>query len=331
MRSVCKSFRWMWRCPFSACKIPEAGISRAVTLMSFERFKPTLRAAREVGMRSVERVWEFGFGTLGKLEEPGFEALLAGKGERVLVIAPHPDDEVIGCAGVIAQHVRAGDHVTVAFVTDGRRSRAMGLAPEAMAERRHLEATAAMRVLEIMDWEWLGLCEGEWDAELGESRLRPLFVRAHPEIIYAPSRVDFHPEHLRVSQIVAQSVEPNVCVRVYPVQVPLTPILANCIAPVGAFTETIQRALSSYASQRVSTASALRLRHYAARRYGIPDLAEEFWQMSGATYTRLHTQPLQSSPGEYYGLRYMPFTDPVAYIQGRAARRELATYARETR
>lgn len=39
--------------------------------------------------------------------------------DRVLVVAPHPDDEVLGCAGVIQQAVRAGAEVHVALVTNG--------------------------------------------------------------------------------------------------------------------------------------------------------------------------------------------------------------------
>ena len=37
----------------------------------------------------------------------------------VLVIAPHPDDEILGCGGTIAKHAAAGDAVYVAIVTKG--------------------------------------------------------------------------------------------------------------------------------------------------------------------------------------------------------------------
>src|SRR5438034_31306 len=39
---------------------------------------------------------------------------------RGLVLAPHPDDEVLGCGGTIARKVRQGTHVSIAFLTDGR-------------------------------------------------------------------------------------------------------------------------------------------------------------------------------------------------------------------
>ena len=40
--------------------------------------------------------------------------------ERIVVLAPHMDDEVIGCGGTLARHIACGSHVTVVFLTDGR-------------------------------------------------------------------------------------------------------------------------------------------------------------------------------------------------------------------
>lgn len=43
--------------------------------------------------------------------------------DRVLIVAAHPDDEVIGCGGAIAWHVARGDDVRVMIMADGVTSR----------------------------------------------------------------------------------------------------------------------------------------------------------------------------------------------------------------
>src|SRR5215203_6825970 len=59
--------------------------------------------------------------------------------DKVLVLAPHPDDETLGCGGIIPLHLQAGDDVRIAIVTDGRRSHAGGLDADAMAALRARE------------------------------------------------------------------------------------------------------------------------------------------------------------------------------------------------
>jgi len=65
----------------------------------------------------------------------------------VLCVAAHPDDEVLGCGGTLAQHVDEGDNVHVLFMADGVSSRP-GASDEDI-DRRVKEAIAACKVLGI--------------------------------------------------------------------------------------------------------------------------------------------------------------------------------------
>jgi LmbE family N-acetylglucosaminyl deacetylase len=67
----------------------------------------------------------------------------------ILVVAPHPDDESLGCGGLIAAKAGAGHDVQVAFLTDGAASHPLHplVGPEALARRRRAEAADAISVL----------------------------------------------------------------------------------------------------------------------------------------------------------------------------------------
>ncbi len=278
---------------------------------------------------SVEALWRSGFALAGRLLRPRVEEWSSPGGQRVLVLAPHPDDEVIGCAGTIARHVRAGDEVGIAIVTDGRRSRALGLGPEEMARRRRQEAELGSQALGAR-LEWLGLPEEAWQPEQLQAALHSLFQEWQPHLVYAPSRIDFHPEHQRVAQALAAVLDGYSdshlrAIRVYPVQVPLTPILTNLVTSIADVIPQVSAALGAYVTQQDNMGRALRQRRYAAHLYGLWGGAEELWQMSPEQYARLHHSPEPASTSTFRGLRGNAWSDPLAYITGGSARRAART------
>ena len=66
----------------------------------------------------------------------------------LLVIAPHPDDETLGCGGLIIRERLAGRLVRIVFLTDGSQSHRdhPSLTPTALAKLRKAEAVAAAYV-----------------------------------------------------------------------------------------------------------------------------------------------------------------------------------------
>ncbi|MEE8524823.1 MAG: PIG-L family deacetylase [Thermoanaerobaculia bacterium] len=288
---------------------------------------------RDVSQHSFFLLWSAAFGMTGRVLRPRARIDEPTGGHRVMVIAPHPDDEVAGCGGTICEHRRAGDRVTVACVTDGRRSTAFGLGPDEMAARRRQEAGEAAAVLDV-DLEWLGLPEGEWRPEELVERLRALLAEIRPDIVYAPSRIDFHFEHERVARALASALvggEPPWTVRVYAIQVPLTPVLTNVIVPVQGM-RTVEKALSCYRTQMGSLQCTLRPKRYAARLYDTEGPVEEFWELAPEEYRQLHLQPRKRPLVKTFrGLRYDAASDPLAYLRGLKERWSLARKARKAR
>lgn len=74
----------------------------------------------------------------------------AAPARSLLVLAPHPDDETIGCAATIAQRVAAGQRVDIVVVSDGGDShRSERISPSELAELRREESVAAAGVLGV--------------------------------------------------------------------------------------------------------------------------------------------------------------------------------------
>ena len=292
-----------------------------------------LRPVKRAISRGIARCWEPGFATLGPFVRSDAARWSSPGTRRVVVLAPHADDEAIGCAGSILKHVDCGDRVSIVIATDGRQSRAI-TDPTKMAERRHTEAAAAGRLLGVVSVEWLGLREGEWELCELQSRLKTLLDDLEPDVIYAPSRIDFHPEHYRVAHALARALDSHVGarprtidVRIYAVQVPLTPALANLVVDVSDVAERCHAVLRSYSSQASSIECCYRKRRYGARLYRLRGEVEEFWELPAARYASLHLDAPERWPGAFRGLRYYAWSDPFAYLIGQRERRRLRSAA----
>ena len=66
-----------------------------------------------------------------------------------IVLAPHPDDETLGCGGLIASKRAIGVDVTVAFLTDGAGSHHHPDGRDELAARRRVEARTACSILGV--------------------------------------------------------------------------------------------------------------------------------------------------------------------------------------
>jgi LmbE family N-acetylglucosaminyl deacetylase len=276
---------------------------------------------RQATSRAIHLAWTSGFAIAGLLPRTRRVSVLAPTGgSSIAVVAPHPDDETIGCGRAMMQHLAAGDSVTVLVVTDGGRSRG------ASSQQRAGEARDAAAVLGGT-WHFGGFPEGSWDAGGAAAWLQGHLTALSPRFLYAPSCIDYHPEHLRTALVVAGVLArlpvPPPQVRVYEIGVPLTPMLVNVIAASSPASAKVH-ALSCYASQRGTIAAASRLHRYDGVLFRVRGDVEVFWEMDADAYVRvIRAGDWSNSTTPFYGVRGRPFTDPLPYTIGRRERRRL--------
>ncbi|QNE32140.1 PIG-L family deacetylase [Sphingomonas sp. NBWT7] len=131
--------------------------------------------------------------------------LALGGIRSALIVAPHPDDEIIGGAGLIAALRLRGATVRVVIVSDGGASHPGSTAwPRArlVAERRRESRRALLRLAVPADAvTFVGLPDGALAAQ-GEAcrrTLRRLVAQTEPTLIVAPAASDAHPDHRAVA------------------------------------------------------------------------------------------------------------------------------------
>jgi LmbE family N-acetylglucosaminyl deacetylase len=294
-------------------------------------FRSSLRPFKHAAAGALEQSWRLGFGAVARVSRGQPSLWTPAGGKRVLVVAPHPDDEAIGCVGTVLLHVARGDQVCIAIATDGRRSRSVTDDPAVMATLRRREAETAARLMRAHRFEWIGLPEGEWNTLQLQTLLRGLIEELDPDLIYAPSRIDFHPEHLHVAHALALALQnaksPGIeraRVRVYQIQVPLSATVVNLVADVSAVHSQCEAVLNAYSSQAGTIQCTYRQRRYSASWHGIDGYAEEFWELPVQQYVSAHIEPPRHWPDAFRGLRPFPLTDPLAYLMGHSERRRLA-------
>ncbi len=129
--------------------------------------------------------------------------------KKILVIAAHPDDEVLGCGATMAKHVADGDEVHVLIVAEGLRSR--GEASEAELKRLKDTAHKANHLLGVKTVNFLELPDNRLDSidrlDLIQ-KLEPFVGAQNPDLIYTHHECDLNVDHRRVHEAVFTACRP---------------------------------------------------------------------------------------------------------------------------
>jgi LmbE family N-acetylglucosaminyl deacetylase/glycosyltransferase involved in cell wall biosynthesis len=131
----------------------------------------------------------------GALQPPGWTERV--RAESVLVLAPHYDDEVLGCGGLLAQLTRAGAVARVLFLTDGGGGAEAVAGREAYHRRRREESTRVCEILGIAGCDHLGLPDGALDHHLNEAvnGIRRALLSQRPDLLLVPSPLEASRDH----------------------------------------------------------------------------------------------------------------------------------------
>lgn len=196
----------------------------------------------------------------GTLQPPGWTERV--RAESALVLAPHSDDEILGCGGLLAQLTASGAAVRVLFLTDGGGGGEEVEDRDAYRRRRREESGRVREILGLAGCDHLGLPDGGLDQHLEDAvaGIRRAMLTQRPDLLLAPSPLEVSRDHRAAFAALHRllgslrdgpnpsDVEPLRGLRVllYEVNHPGYPDL---LVDITAEAPVLERAMDAYASQ----------------------------------------------------------------------------------
>lgn len=139
--------------------------------------------------------------------------------KNILILAAHPDDEVLGCGGTIAKYLSQGHFIHVAFLADGISSR--GGDKDQLVQELSLRRDAARNALNILGVESISFGDfpdNHMDkiATIDVAKQVELLIAQHkPDTVFTHHFGDVNVDHRKVYEatVVACRPQPNHCVK----------------------------------------------------------------------------------------------------------------------
>jgi N-acetylglucosamine malate deacetylase 1 len=135
-------------------------------------------------------------------------------GKQVLIVAAHPDDEILGCGGTIAKHSAMGDEVHVLILAEGITSRSDQRHPELCSKELSELAKAAQKannILGVTDLQLKSLPDNRMDSldRLEIIKLLEEVINVlKPEIVYTHHAGDLNIDHRMTHEAVVTACRP---------------------------------------------------------------------------------------------------------------------------
>lgn len=126
---------------------------------------------------------------------------IPGKGDRVMIFSPHPDDETLGAAGLIKKSLENSADVKIVVVSDGDK--------RGKKEKRHEESIKAMGILGLAENKmvFMDLPDGKLDqVENLDNLIDKEIENYQPTIILTSHQNDIHKDHAAVGKAVDKTI-----------------------------------------------------------------------------------------------------------------------------
>jgi LmbE family N-acetylglucosaminyl deacetylase len=156
------------------------------------------------------------------------------EGSNILVLAPHPGDDVLGCGGTIILHRQYGHDVNILYLTNGEKG-VPGTNQNKAFEIRKQEAIRASQFLQVdeTNLHFLHMPDGDLINHSGSNyEFRNILEKVNPDVIYLPSFVEKHRDLYATNILLKNNLIQSCHIGAYEIWTPHTPNRLVNITPV---------------------------------------------------------------------------------------------------
>ena len=130
------------------------------------------------------------------------------KGEKILILAPHFDDAILGCSGTLLKYNPS--NISIVYLTDGSEGIPKIKDKKLVNKIRIEEAKKAMNFIGVKDIHYLN--EPECESKINDESIEKLSLiikNKNPDLIYLPWFLDNHVDHIKFNKILFEVYKRN--------------------------------------------------------------------------------------------------------------------------
>jgi LmbE family N-acetylglucosaminyl deacetylase len=129
-------------------------------------------------------------------------------GKSMLVVAPHQDDETIGCGGALALQIRSGKSAYIVILQDGADEyQEIGMAREDLSALRNEESWRAAALLAVEPPRFLSHADLAASSQEATEQLRAIILDRKVDAVFTPFMLDGHRDHRTANYILADALK----------------------------------------------------------------------------------------------------------------------------
>jgi len=129
-------------------------------------------------------------------------------GKSMLILAPHQDDEAIGCGGALVLQVRSGNAAAIVLLQDGADGHEeLGMTRQALMELRNEESRRAAAAVGVDAPVFLAHARLAGSIPQASEQVRAIIAQRRADAVFVPFVLDAHPDHRAANDILAEALK----------------------------------------------------------------------------------------------------------------------------